>query len=75
MIRTTPSTQPQNERAWRLRKLLVTVVVTLAITVGIGSTPGQARATDGSFSTVSCPAYKPYVRVNAFGIAYCSVYP
>jgi hypothetical protein len=58
-----------------MKKLLVIITVAVAVTIGFASTADQARAIDGSSSTLTCPQYKPYVHVNAFGMAYCSVYP
>ncbi len=59
-----------------MKKLLVIITIALAMTVGFASTADQARATEGSgSSTIICPSYKPYVHVNAFGMAYCSIYP
>jgi hypothetical protein len=58
-----------------MKKLLTITVVAFAMTAGVASTAEQARATEGSSSTVICPSYKPYVHVNAFGMAYCSIYP
>jgi hypothetical protein len=59
-----------------MKKLVATLIVTLSLVAGFASTADQARATDGGgASTIVCPSYKPYVRVNAFGMAYCSMYP
>jgi len=59
-----------------MRKLLVTIIIAVAMTIGFASTANQARATGGlGSSTIVCPWYKPYVHVNAFGMAYCSIYP
>jgi hypothetical protein len=58
-----------------MKKLLTITVVAVAMTAGVASTAEEARATDASSSTIICPSYKPYVHVNAFGMAYCSIYP
>ena len=47
----------------------------VAVTVAFAASPGQAEAVDGSGSTITCPSYAPYVHVNAFGKAFCSMYP
>jgi hypothetical protein len=55
--------------------LVLFLALIVAVTAAFAATPGQAKATDGSSSTIICPSYAPYVHVNAFGRAFCSKYP
>ena len=65
-----------NRKDSAMKRLFVIVITAFAMTVVLGSTPAPARAVDGSGSSViSCPSYKPYLRVNAFGTPFCSAYP
>jgi hypothetical protein len=59
-----------------MKKLLMILIATAVCAVAVAGTAPQAKATDGgSYSTNPCPPWKPYVHVNAFGMAYCSIYP
>lgn len=60
----------------RHERLFVIVITAFVMTVDFGSASAPARATNGSGSSViTCPSYKPYLRVNAFGTPFCSAYP
>jgi hypothetical protein len=65
-----------NRKDSAMKKLFVIVITAFVMTVGLGSTAAPARATGGSGSSViTCPSYKPYLRINAFGAPFCSAYP
>jgi hypothetical protein len=72
MINRTPRRKTMTRITHSLFLFLALVV---AVTAAFAAAPGQARATDGSGSEITCPSYAPYVHVNAFGKAFCSKYP